>query len=94
MATPSPPPSRPDPGNSSRRYIPKPHQQPPNQIIQQNSRTPINAAIEDMIVTQGSLRRDVLRNDETVQAVRSENIMLAEKVQHATNLYRQLLGKS
>ena len=42
----------------------------------------------------GSLRRDVLRHDESVQAVRQENIMLAEKVQHATNLYRQLLSKS
>ena len=41
----------------------------------------------------GSLRRDVLRHDESVQAVRQENIMLAEKVQHATNLYRQLLSK-
>ena len=89
MDTPSPPPSRQSQTNSHRRYVPNQQQL----IHQNNAKTPSVYAIGEMLSTQGTLRRDVMRNDETVQAVRSENIMLAEKVQHATNLYRQLLGK-
>lgn len=48
--------------------------------------------MDDVISSQGSMKRDVMRNSESVQAVRQESIMLAEKVQHATNLYRQLAG--
>ena len=50
-------------------------------------------AIDDVISSQGMMKRDLLRNSESVQAIRQESIMLAEKVQHATNLYRQLAGK-
>lgn len=50
--------------------------------------------MDDVISSQGSMKRDVMRNSESVQAVRQESIMLAEKVQHATNLYRQLAGIS
>lgn len=77
MATPSPPSSRQGHPNRNNR---------PNQLV------PTKFAIDDIITSQGSLRRDVLKNDATMQAVRQENIMLAEKVQHAANLYRQLLG--
>ena len=52
-----------------------------------------NLAIDDVINSQGHLKRDMMRNTESVQAVRQESIMLAEKVQHATTLYRQLAGK-
>ncbi|XP_057310394.1 protein PFC0760c-like isoform X2 [Hydractinia symbiolongicarpus] len=78
MATPSPPSSRQGHPNRNNR---------PNQLV------PTKFAIDDIITSQGSLRRDVLKNDATMQAVRQENIMLAEKVQHAANLYRQLLGR-
>eukprot|EP00111_Clytia_hemisphaerica_P016773 TCONS_00049746-protein len=79
-------------GNASDRLPPpnQPRRPPPQNQV---ARTGGNFAIDEIISNQGSLRRDVLRHDESVQAVRQENIMLAEKVQHATNLYRQLLNR-
>ena len=50
--------------------------------------------VDDIMSSQGVLKEEVFRSNKTVTAVRQENIMLAEKVQHATNLYRQLLGMS
>ena len=63
-----------------------------NSQLMQAGNFPSKMILDDLMLSQGSLRNEVLRNDETLQAVRQENIMLAEKVQHATNLYRQLLS--
>ena len=64
-----------------------------NRSLMQTNGYPSKIVLEDLVTSQGTLRRELMRNDDTVQAVRQENIMLAEKVQHATQLYRQLLGK-
>ena len=64
-----------------------------NRSLMQTNGYPSKVVLEDLVTSQGTLRRELMRNDDTVQAVRQENIMLAEKVQHATQLYRQLLGK-
>ena len=63
-----------------------------NRSLMQSNGYPSKIVLEDLVTSQGTLRREIMRNDDTVQAVRQENIMLAEKVQHATQLYRQLLG--
>ncbi|XP_065659326.1 putative leucine-rich repeat-containing protein DDB_G0290503 isoform X3 [Hydra vulgaris] len=64
-----------------------------NSQLMQAGNFPSKMILDDLLLSQGSLRNEVMRNDETLQAVRQENIMLAEKVQHATNLYRQLLTR-
>ena len=64
-----------------------------NRSLMQTNGYPSKIVLEDLVTSQGTLRRELMRNDDTVQAVRQENLMLAEKVQHATQLYRQLLGK-
>ena len=65
-----------------------------NRSLMHSNGYPSKIVLEDLVTSQGTLRREIMRNDDTVQAVRQENIMLAEKVQHATQLYRQLLGNS
>ena len=69
---------------------PSPQSNQNNQLAQQFPGKPI---IEDIISSQGNIKADIMRNEETVLAVRQENILLAEKVQNATTLYRQLLAR-
>lgn len=83
------------PSNHYQQQHQQPQQQSPRQRLgpPQTLQASGKHAVEELLSTQMTLRRDVMRHDESVQAVRQENIMLAEKVQQSTSLYRQLLSE-